>query len=110
MDLHEANQRLAGGGEKAGQPVTPAESQFATAQTKEIEKQKMTIEEQRKKIEEIRNDLESKDKERGDLELKVKALEEQVSLQAGPAGFRRGNCYLQRGDRFLINLKHHVEH
>ena len=86
MDLHEANQRLSGGGgEKAGQPVTPAESQFATAQTKEIAKQKETIEEQRKKIEEIRGEMETKDKERGDLELKVKALEEQVGQpqQAG---------------------------
>ena len=85
MDLHEANQRLSGGGEKAGQPVTPAESQFAAAQTKEIAKQKETIEEQRKKIEEIRGEMETKDKERGDLELKVKALEEQVGQpqQAG---------------------------
>ena len=83
MDLHEANQRLAGGGEKGG-PVTPAESQFAAAQTKEIEKQKSTIEEQRKKIEEIRGEMETRDKERGDLELKVKTLEEQVGQpQAG---------------------------
>ena len=77
MDLHEANQRLAGGGEKGG-PVTPAESQFAAAQTKEVERQKAIVEEQRKKIEEIRTDLETRNKERGDLELKVKALEEQV--------------------------------
>ena len=78
MDLHEANQRLAGGGEKGG-PVTPAESQFAAAQAKEVEKQKATIEEQRKKIEEIRGDLEARDKEAKDLDQKVKTLEEQVS-------------------------------
>ena len=92
MDLHEANQRLSGGSEKAGQPVTPAESQFAAAQTKEIAKQKETIEEQRKKIEEIRGEMEARDKERGDLELKVKALEEQVGQPR--EGSRHGGCGL----------------
>ena len=46
---------------------------------------------QRKKIEEIRGEMETRDKQRGDLELKVKALEEQVGQ---PQAGRHGGCGL----------------
>ena len=77
MDLHEANQRLAGGGDKAG-PVTPQASQFGAAQTQEIADHKKTIEEQKAKIEELQAKLEEKEKALAEKEKACQELEQKL--------------------------------
>ena len=75
MDLHEANQRLAGGGDKAG-PVTPQASQFSAAQTQEIADLKKTVDEQKKKLEELQTKYDEKNKAYEELEKKMKEVQE----------------------------------